>query len=111
MKKLAATALICLSTCAVAQDSWNGSDKKLHFGVSFVLGVATANQWPNEPLKAWGVAMVPGVLKEVSDRSTTGFSGKDLVVDAIGAALGVATGRFMVSRREGKTVVSYYQEF
>jgi hypothetical protein len=87
------------------------SDTKSHIGVSFVLGYAMANQFPNEPLKAWGVAMIPGVLKEVSDRSSTGFDKKDLLADAIGAALGVATGRWMVMRSKGTTVVAYRTEF
>jgi hypothetical protein len=87
------------------------SDTKSHLGVSFVLGYAMANQFPNEPLKAWGIAMVPGVLKEISDRSSTGFDKKDLLADAIGAALGVATGRWMVMRSNGATVVAYRTEF
>jgi hypothetical protein len=87
------------------------SDTKSHLGVSFVLGYAMANQFPNEPLKAWGIAMVPGVLKEISDRSSTGFDKKDLLADAIGAALGVATGRWMVVRSNGATVVAYRTEF
>jgi hypothetical protein len=87
------------------------SDTKSHLGVSFVLGYAMANQFPNEPLKAWGIAMVPGVLKEISDRSSTGFDKKDLLADAIGAALGVATGRWLVMRSNGTTVVAYRTEF
>jgi hypothetical protein len=87
------------------------SDKKMHAGVSFALGFAMANQWPNEPLKAWGVAMVPGLLKEVSDRKGTGFDPKDLAANAIGAALGVATGRWLVLRQNGTTVVAYQTEF
>jgi hypothetical protein len=87
------------------------SDKKMHLGVSFALGFALANQWPNEPLRAWGVAMVPGLLKEVSDRGSTGFDGKDLAANAIGAALGVATGRWLVMRSNGTTVVAYRTEF
>jgi hypothetical protein len=87
------------------------ADKKMHMGVSFALGFALANQWPNEPLKAWGVAMVPGRLMEVSDRGSTGFSGADLAANAIGAALGVATGRWLVLRQNGTTVVAYQTEF
>lgn len=87
------------------------SDKKMHMGVSFVLGFAMANQFPNEPLKAWGVAMVPGLIKEVGDRSTTGFDPKDLAANAIGAALGVATGKWMVTRNNGTTQVAYVTQF
>jgi hypothetical protein len=87
-------------------------DKRLHAGASFFIGVAAAHQWPNEPLKAFGVAMLPGLAKEVLDsRGGTGFSGKDIAANAIGAALGVATGNWIVSRNNGTTVVAYRTEF
>jgi uncharacterized protein YfiM (DUF2279 family) len=102
-------ALFC--TPAFAQDQWNGSDKKMHFGVSFVLGFAAGNQWPeNKPL-AFGVAMIPGVLKEISDRNTTGFSGKDLATDALGAALGVYASGWLIKRNNGVTTVAYATNF
>jgi hypothetical protein len=116
MKKLIAAALMAASTLACAtqerppqpKDEWNGNDKAMHFGVSFVIGYATANQWPKEPLKAWAVALIPGVLKEATDQKA---SGKDMAANALGAALGVATGRWMVMRNNGTTVVAYRQEF
>lgn len=95
--KLTTAAMIVVGAAALAmifapparaQDSWTGPDKTVHFAVSAVLGVAAINQWPDRPMLAWGVAMVPGILKEVSDRSTTGFSGKDLAANALGAAVG-----------------------
>ena len=86
------------------------SDKKVHAGVSFMLGFAAANQWPDRPFLAWGVAMVPGLIKEASDRTTTGFDAKDLAANAIGAALGVATGRWLVLRQDGKTFIAYRTE-
>ena len=92
---------------AHAQDTWTGPDKSVHFAVSAVLGVAAINQWPDRPMLAWGVAMVPGVLKEVSDRSTTGFSGKDLAANALGAAVGVGLGGWIIQRQRGATVVAY----
>jgi hypothetical protein len=57
--------------------------------------------------------MIPGVLKELSDSSKggSGFSGKDLVADAVGAALGVYTGGWLLSRSQGKTMLSYRTEF
>lgn len=93
------------------KDSWSGSDKKMHLGVSFVLGMATAAQWPDNKPLAFAVAMAPGVLKEISDRSTTGFSAKDLVADAVGVALGMATTHWLITRRDGNTVVAYRTEF
>lgn len=92
-------------------DSWSGSDKKMHIGVSYVLGVAAGSQWPDNKPLAFGMAMIPGVLKELSDKSTTGFSTKDLVADAIGVALGITTAHFLITRRDGNTVVAYRTEF
>ena len=89
------------------------SDKKQHAGVSFFLGFAMANQFPNEPLKAWGLAMVPGLLKELADsqKGGTGFSGSDLAANAVGAALGVTTGRWLLMRKDGATVIAYRSEW
>lgn len=85
-------------------DSWKGDDKKMHFGVSFVLGFAAGAQWPeNKPL-AFGVAMIPGLIKEATD---TKASGKDLVANAVGAALGVYTGGWLITRNQGTTKVAY----
>ena len=91
-------------------DCWNGSDKKLHFAFSFAIGVATGNQWPNEPGKAVAVAMIPGVLKEVADaqKGGSGFSGKDLVFDFLGAAAGVYGTHWLLHRQNGATTVSYH---
>jgi hypothetical protein len=57
--------------------------------------------------------MIPGIFKETLDRKTTGFSGKDLAADAVGAAVGVLTGGFIVSysRRTNETRVSYSTQF
>ena len=99
--------LLALALPAAAQDSWTGPDKVLHFGVSAVFGFAARNQWPDRPILAFGVAMIPGVLKEVSDRSTTGFSGKDLVANALGAAAGVYVGGLLIQRQRGTTTVGY----
>jgi uncharacterized protein YfiM (DUF2279 family) len=119
MKTIIAIALALSSLGALANerpepkpaDKWTGSDKAMHFGVSFAVGFATGNQWPqNKPL-AIGVAMIPGVLKEVSDRSTTGFSGKDLAVDLIGATMGVYSAHWLIGRQGGKTALMYRTEF
>lgn len=86
-------ALILLSLCiatAPAQDSWTGSDKKLHFGVSTISGFVARSFFPNEPIKAIGLALVPGLLKELSDSRDTGnkFSGKDMTWNFLGALTG-----------------------
>lgn len=89
-------------------DSWTGDDKKMHLGVSFALGFAAANHWPNAPMKAWGAAMIPGLIKEATDKKA---SGKDMVANAIGAALGVYTGRWLITRRGDTTQIAYAAEF
>lgn len=113
MKALIAIALAAASIGAQAQDKWTGQDKAMHFGVSFALGFATGNQWPqNKPL-AIGVAMVPGLLKEVSDsgKGGSGFSGKDLVADLIGATMGVYSAHWLIGRQDGKVALMYRSEF
>lgn len=90
------------------KDSWKGEDKAMHFGVSFVLGFAARNQWKNEPGKAFLVALVPGVIKEATDQKA---SGKDMVANALGAALGVYSAGWIISRNQGQTVVAYQTEF
>lgn len=116
MKTLTRT--LCLSVslfcgAAFAQDTWGGKDKAMHFGVSFVVGLAAGSQWPDNKPLAFGVAMIPGLVKELSDsgRGGTGFSGKDMVANAVGAALGVYTGSWMVTRHRGTTIVAYTTTF
>ena len=117
-KKLAASIFACVawvvfSASAKAQDSWTGEDKKMHFLVSASFGVAAGAHWPEDKWKAFGAAMVPGVVKELIDAGEPGnkFSGKDLVWDAIGAAFGVNLGSWMVRRDNGVTMVMYRSEF
>ena len=115
MKTMIAIALALSSITATAQDKWTGQDKAMHFGVSYALGFAAGNQWPNKEdrWKAIGVAMIPGVLKEVSDaqKGGTGFSGKDIVADLIGASLGVYSAHWLIGRQGGKTTLAYRTEF
>lgn len=60
-------------------DSWNGKDKALHFGVCFVLAAIC-------PL----VAIICAIAKEVSDERTEGnhWCWKDIVADVAGIVLG-----------------------
>ena len=77
-----------------------------HFAVSALAGVFSAAQIEKEsPLKAFGYAMVPGMLKEVIDSTQKGnhFSGRDLAYDALGAAVGVGVGRYLLIRSRGGT--------
>lgn len=91
----------------IKTDLWNGSDKKVHFGISFIAGFAISQVEPNKP-KAVAYAMIPGVAKELLDDR---FSGKDLVWDLAGAIAGVYSGHWMLSRQNNTTTVSYRTEF
>ena len=94
LKTLAACALFTCAAAASAQDRWNGADKPKHFAVSAVSAATVEGLFANSlsPLQRFGLAMAPGVAKELADmrRGGSGFSGKDLVADAIGAASGMA---------------------
>lgn len=83
------------------KDTWAGAPA--HLVVSVGAGVVCATHiYPKESLKAFGCAMVPGVLKEVLDSTEKGnrFSKKDLIADVVGAAVGVYTGGLMLSYSE-----------
>ncbi|MCE3000041.1 MAG: hypothetical protein ACK59Y_02455 [Betaproteobacteria bacterium] len=47
------------------------------------------------------MAMIPGLLKEISDsqKSNNHFSGKDMAANALGAALGVQFGNWIITSR------------
>lgn len=108
---LIAFALIAASASVPANeaDSWHGRDKKMHAGVSAIIGFAARQQWPNEPGKAFAVALVPGVIKELSDGRRA--SAKDMVANALGAAVGVYAGGWLVRYSNGHTTISYSTEF
>jgi hypothetical protein len=97
-------------------DTWGGSTA--HFGISAALGAASRMLVFKDPVKAWALAMVPGVLKEVQDyrKDTPGyrhglFSRKDLISDAVGAAVGVYAGGIIVEKTNDKYRISYFKEF
>lgn len=101
--------LLVVSTKAHAQeDTWNGSDKKMHAGVSFLIGMGARQVYLDEPLKAFGWALVPGLIKEATD---TKPSAKDMVANALGAALGVYTGGFFVATTGDTFYVGYSTDF
>lgn len=110
--------IICIASlvagsAAQAQDTWTGPDKKLHVAGSFAVGVvAGIYVQDNKPL-AFGLAMVPGTVKELLDarQGGTGFSGKDMVANALGAALGVYASSWLVTYAKGTTRVSYATTF
>jgi len=81
-----------LSTPTVAQDSWTGQDKVDHAVVSAMFGGIAGASMDNK-YAAFGVAMLPGIAKELYDMTGRGTpSWKDLAADAAGAAIGVYIG-------------------
>ena len=102
MKTTISLLALCLfaSVAPSYADDWGGSDKAQHFAFSAVFGTLSAMHFESK-WKAFGVAMIPGLLKEIHDDSQAGnqFSGKDLAADALGAAVGVHFGHWIVTRR------------
>ena len=94
IKLIAACALLSLTGAASAQDRWNGPDKPKHIAVSAFSAVVVESVFADSltPLQRVGLAMVPGVAKELFDmrKGGSGFSGKDLVADALGVGFGMA---------------------
>jgi len=97
--------LLALAPCAHALDN----DTAKHLGVSFALGIAgeqvAARIAPdmNSVALGTGMALVPGLLKEIYDanhksKHPDGFSGKDLAADLVGAFAGAMLSG-MVSKR------------
>ena len=85
-----------------------GRDKYQHAAGSALLGAVARSQEP-DPLKAWALAMVPGVIKELSDSRPggTGFSVKDMAANAVGAYIGVKVGGLIFTRNR----VTYTKTF
>nr|WP_321784679.1 hypothetical protein [Paraburkholderia sp. J94] len=75
------------------EDSWTGSDKLAHFGVSVPFGAIggwLARDTDHPVIYGTLIGTVPGFLKEALDGTcrTDGFSYKDLFADALGALTG-----------------------
>ncbi len=116
--KILATSLASLSiftalagsaqACGHYNDDWTGRDKAAHFGVSFALG-ACASRLSDDTWTAFGLALMPGLAKEVYDsqQDCNRFSWKDMGWNAAGAYLGVRTGNWLL----GPTSVSYVRAF
>lgn len=68
--------------------------------MSFALGTASGAYFENK-WTAFGVAMIPGLIKAISDsqKSNNHFSGKDMAANALGAALGVHFGNWIITSR------------
>ena len=89
--------LLALAIAVPPDDGWFGADKLRHFLMSaFIQSItysaATTIGIDRAPARAAAgvVTLGVGLWKEVHDRPTTGFSGKDLVWDAAGALTAAA---------------------
>lgn len=71
---------------------WLGPDKPLHAAASFAAAIGATIVISTDPPTAFIIAMLPGIAKELYDTRSggSGWSYKDLVADAVGAAAGVA---------------------
>ncbi len=105
---LLATLSSSAAACGPHNDDWTGSDKAAHFGVSLALGVG-ASRLADDTWTAFGLALVPGVAKELYDgtRDCNRFSWKDMAWNAAGAYVGVRTGNWLL----GPSGVSYRMAF
>lgn len=114
LKRAAAALALLLPIGALAQDSWAGRDKRLHAGFSCFFGAGAAAWQPGRPALAFGVAMVPGVVKEAFDATSatgTGWSWKDVGANALGAGLCLAGARVLISAEGGRTEARIGLEF
>ncbi len=93
---LLAGASSAAAACEPGRDDWMGRDKAAHFGASFALGVA-GSRLTTEPWEAVGLALIPGVAKELYDagQDCNRFSWKDMGWNVAGAVLGVGGGYWM----------------
>ena len=89
-------------------DCWTGKDKAQHLLISAAFGIASSAVFEDK-WTAFGVAMLPGVAKEIWDynhRQTHSCSAKDLAADAIGAAIGVNAGHWVFYTSRAKPINS-----
>ena len=94
---------------SAVEDDWLGKDKAAHFGISAAVGFA-AYSYTEDKMTAFGIAMVPGLLKEVADSQKEGgrFSEKDLAWDAVGAFVGVQAGEWTFNKNGVSWGASFY---
>ena len=96
-KNIIAITLVSAALTANA-DEWTGRDKELHFlggaAVAAVVTTATRNEWTGF---AAGTAV--GLAKEIYDSTGRGeVSGKDFVVNALGAFVGAKFTGWVITR-------------
>jgi uncharacterized protein YfiM (DUF2279 family) len=105
--------MLCGSAHAGTAENWNVAGGKEHFLFSGALGMGCASVFRDSNAKAFGCAMLPGLVKEVYDSRQPGnkFSASDLAFNALGAAVGIGAGRWFLTHSNGQTTISYRAEF
>lgn len=95
-----------LGACWRAPD--NDGGKPEHIGISAGFGMVSALAFRDLPWHGQiGLAMVPGVLKEVKDCNSHGLlSRQDLKNDLLGAAVGVGFANFGLQLQASRRAVS-----
>lgn len=92
MNKIVVAMFLTLCCASTFADSWTTQDKKEHAIVSAMFGTMAGTAIEDKYV-AFGVAMLPGIAKELYDATGKGTpSWKDLGADAAGALLGVYIG-------------------
>ena len=96
------------SACERGRDDWLGRDKAAQFGASFAFGVA-GSRLTTSPWEAVGLALIPGVAKELYDagQDCNRFSWRDMGWNVAGAVAGVGGGYWMF----GPSGVSWRVQF
>ena len=92
-RSLCVLVVLSFVCCFARADNWKGPDKTKHFAVSALLGAA-AYAVTEDKNQAFVLALAPGLAKELYDstRDDNHFSGKDMLWNALGAAVGVQVG-------------------
>lgn len=84
-------AMLSIPALAASDESWTASDKAKHVAATAVVSTVVTGALADSPNRFWygvGAGLTVGVAKEVADRNTTGFSGRDLAADFVGAVIG-----------------------
>ena len=109
-------AMLCPTAHAfgTATDTWRGADKLKHAQYSCAFGLAASYVRPESKWEAFGLAMIPGLLKELNDvriKDGSGFSVKDMAANAVGAGACVQVGNWAANYKPGAVTVSYARSF
>lgn len=96
MKNKVVTMFLTLCCSSTFADSWTTQDKKEHAIVSAMFGTM-AGAAIEDKYVAFGVAMLPGIAKELYDATGKGTpSWKDLGADIVGSYVGVVLGNCLI---------------